>query len=434
MGLTKHLNGVHVDHSKNTAGMPIIPMPVPEKVAIPMSMHIGAPCQPLVKVGDTVKVGQLIGDSDARISAPIHSSVSGTVEAVIQGMTQSGKSDTSIVIKSDGKQELADTVVPPEINSFDDFIKAARASGVVGLGGASFPMGAKLNIKPGTVDYLILNGAECEPYITVDHAAMITYTRDIVDGVKAIMKWLEIPNAVIGIEGNKPDAIKAFNEILAGDSAIKVHELRQIYPQGAERVIIYETTGRVVSYGMLPLNAGCIVANVSSVLKLQHYLKTGLPLVSKYITVDGNIVVHPQNVEVPIGTPICDVIEFCGGLKEEPKKIVLGGPMMRRAIPRDDLAVMKANSAILCFNGDFAQQRKETACINCGRCVATCPMSLMPARISRAFKDKDVEALKELDVLYCMDCGSCAYVCPARKPLNFEFRQAKAMVMEASKK
>ena len=434
MGLTKRLKGVHVDHSKNTAGMAIKLMDPPEKVYIPMSQNIGAPCKPLVKVGDTVKVGQLIGDSEGRISAPIHSSVSGTVEAVIQGMTQYGKTDTSIVIKSDGKRDIAETVVPPVINSFEDFIKAARDSGVVGLGGASFPMGAKLNIKPGSVEYLIINGAECEPYITVDHAVMVTYTRDIVDGIRNIMKWLQIPNAVIGIEGNKPDAIAAFKEVLAGDSAIKVHELRQIYPQGAERVIIYETTGRIVSYGMLPLNAGCIVSNVSSVLKLQHYLKNGMPLVSKPITVDGNIVVNPQNVEVPIGTLISDVIEYCGGLKEEPKKIVLGGPMMGRAIPRDDLAVMKANSAILCFNGDFAQQRKETACINCGRCVATCPMSLMPAKISRAFKDKDVDALKELDVLYCMDCGSCAYVCPARKPLNFEFRQAKAMVMEASKK
>ena len=434
MGLTKHLKGVHVDHSKNTAGMGIELMSVPEKVYIPMSMHIGAPCTPVVKVGDTVKVGQLIGDSDARITAPIHSSVSGTVEAVIQGMTQLGKTDTSIVIRSDGKQELADTVVPPEINSFDDFIKAARASGVVGLGGASFPMSAKLKIEPGSVDYLIINGAECEPYITVDHAVMLTYTRDIVDGIRNIMKWLQIPNAIIGIEGNKPDAIAAFKDVLGGDSAIKVHELRQIYPQGAERVIIYETTGRVVSYGMLPLNAGCIVANVSSVLKLQHFLKTGVPLVSKYITVDGNIVVNPKNIEVPVGTLICDVIASCGGLKEEPKKIILGGPMMGRAIPRDDLAVMKANSAILCFNGDFAEQRKETACINCGRCVAACPMSLMPARMSKAFKHKDVEALKEFDVLYCMDCGSCAYVCPARKPLNFEFRQAKALVMEASKK
>ncbi len=434
MGFSKHLNGVHVNHSKNTAGLPIIPMPAPEKVYIPMSQHIGAPCTPVVKVGDAVKTGQIIGDSDARTSAPIHSSVSGTVEAITQGMTQAGKIDTIVVIKSDGKRELADTVVPPEINSFEEFVAAVRASGVVGLGGAGFPMGTKFNIKPGTVEYLIINGAECEPYITVDLAAMLEFTRDIIDGIRATMKWLQIPKCYIGIEGNKPDAIAKFNELLKGDESIKVHELRQIYPQGAERVIIYETTGRIVSYGMIPWNAGCIVANVTSMLKMSHYLKTGLPLVSKYITVDGDIVVHPQNVLVPIGTPIADVIDFCGGLKEEPGKIILGGPMMGRATPSDEYSVCKSNSAILCFSKEFSNQRKETACINCGRCVAACPMSLMPARISRAFKDKDVEALKELDVLYCMDCGSCAYVCPARKPLNFEFRQAKAMVMEASKK
>ena len=434
MGFSKHLHGVHVNHSKNTAGMPIIPMPVPEKVYIPMSQHIGAPCTPVVKAGDVVKTGQLIGDSDARICAPIHSSVSGTVEAVTQGMTQAGKVDTIVVIKSDGKQELADTVVPPEISSFEDFVAAVRNSGVVGLGGAGFPMGAKFNIKPGAVDYLIINGAECEPYITVDHAAMLEYTQDIIDGVRATMKWLQIPKCYIGIESNKPDAIAKFKELLGGDANIQVHELRQVYPQGAERVIIYETTGRIVSYGMIPLNAGCIVANVTSMCKMAHYLKTGLPLVSKYVTVDGNIVVHPQNVLVPIGTPIADVIEFCGGLKEEPKKIILGGPMMGRAIPSDEYSVCKTNSAILCFNGDFSQQRKETACINCGRCVAACPMNLMPARMSKAYKDKDVEALNELNVLYCMDCGSCAYVCPARKQLNFEFKQAKALVMEASKK
>ena len=432
MGLSRHLKGVHVKHSKNTAGMPIIPMPVPERVYIPMVQHIGAPCTPVVKVGDTVKVGQLIGNSDQRISAPVHSSVSGTVEAITQGMTQYGRVDTSVVIKSDGKQELLDTVLPPEINSLEDFVKAVRSSGIVGLGGAGFPMSGKVNIKPGEVDVLVINGAECEPYITVDHAVMLSYTQDIIDGIRAVMKWLEIPQCYIGIESNKPDAIARFNELLAGDPAIKVHTLRQIYPQGAERVIIYETTGRVVSYGMIPWNAGCIVMNVTSVMKLQHFLRTGLPMVSRCMTVDGNVVLHPQNVDVPIGTPISDVLEFCG-LKEDPKKILLGGPMMGRAVPRDDFAIVKANNAILCFNEAFAQQRKETACINCGRCVAGCPMGLMPAKISRAFKDKDIEALKELNVLYCMDCGSCSYSCPARKQLNFEIKQAKALVMEAKK-
>ena len=434
MSSGKHLKGVHVDHQKNTAGMPIIPMPVPEKVYIPMSMSIGAPCQPVVAKGDHVKVGQLIGDCDRPVSAPIHSSVSGDVEAIEQFMTQNGRVDTNIVIKTDGKQEIAETVVPPVIESREDFLKAVRASGVVGLGGATFPTSVKYNTKPGQVDTLILNGAECEPYITVDHAAMLVYAQDMVDGMRTIMKWLDIKRGVIGIESNKPDAIAKFNEILAGSSDNEVITLRQVYPQGAERVIIYECTGRHLIAGKLPADVGCIVSNVSSVLKLQQFLTTGMPLVSKFLTVDGNIVAKPQNVEVPIGTMIYDVIEHCGGLTGEVKKIILGGPMMGRAIPRDDMAVMKGNSAILCFDETFATQRKETACINCGRCVAGCPMNLMPARLSRAFKDKDIDALREYNVMTCMDCGCCAYSCPARKQLNFEIKQAKTLVMEDDKK
>ncbi len=434
MSSGKHLKGVHVNHSKNTAGMPIIPMPVPERVYIPMSMHIGAPCQPVVAKGDHVKVGQLIGDCDKPVSAPIHSSVSGDVESIEQFMTQNGRVDTNIVIKTDGKQEIAETVVPPVINSREDFIKAVRASGLVGLGGASFPMSIKYNTKPGQVDTLILNGAECEPYITVDHAAMLAYAQDMVDGMRTIMKWLDIPRGIIGIESNKPDAIAKFNEILAGSTDISVCTLRQVYPQGAERVIIYECTGRHLIAGKLPADVGCIVSNVTSVLKLQQFLTTGMPLTTKFLTVDGNIVAKPQNVEVPIGTMICDLIEHCGGLTGEVKKILLGGPMMGRAIPRDDFAILKSNNAVLCFDEKFAAQRKETACINCGRCVAGCPMNLMPARLSRAFKDKDIDALREYNVMSCMDCGCCAYSCPARKQLNFEIKQAKTLVMEDDKK
>ncbi|MCQ2551869.1 MAG: electron transport complex subunit RsxC [Clostridia bacterium] len=436
MSSGKHLKGVHVNHCKNTAGVQIIPMALPEKVYIPMSMHIGAPCKPLVAVGDHVKVGQLIANCDAPVSAPIHSSVSGDVEAIEVFMTQNGRPDTNIIIKVDGKQEIAETVKPPVINSKEDFVKAVRDSGLVGLGGASFPMSIKYNTKPGQVDTLILNGAECEPYITVDHAAMLAHAQEMVDGMRTAMKWLGIARGVIGIESNKPDAIAKFKSILSGADDIKVCELRQIYPQGAERVIIYETTGRHLIAGKLPADVGCIVSNVTSMLKLQQFLATGMPLVTKFLTVDGNAIARPQNVEVPIGTMICDLIEFCGGIKEgvEVKKILLGGPMMGRAIPRDDFAILKSNNAVLCFDGTFAQQNKETACINCGRCVNGCPMNLMPARLSRAYKDKNVDMLREYNVMTCMDCGCCTYSCPARKQLNFEIKQAKLLVMEDDKK
>jgi len=434
MSSEKHLQGAHVNHCKNTAGFPIIPMTLPEKVYIPMSMSIGAPCQPVVAVGDHVKLGQLIADAQAPISAPIHSSVSGDVEAIEQFMTQSGRVDTNIVIKVDGKQEVADTVVPPVINSREDFLAAIRSSGLVGLGGASFPMAAKYNVPEGKAEYLILNGAECEPFITVDHAAMLAYAKTIIAGMRNTMKWIGIKQGFIGIESNKPDAIAQFKALLEGSTDIKVCELRQIYPQGAERVIIYETTGRVLGAGKLPIDVGCIVSNVVSMLKLEQYIETGMPLVSKYLTVDGNLVKNPGNIEVPIGTMIDEIIDFCGGTTGEVKKILLGGPMMGRAIPHDHFAIMKANNAILVFDELFANRPEETACINCGRCVAACPMNLMPARLSRAYKDKDVDLLRKYDVMTCMDCGCCTYVCPARKQLNFEFKLAKTLVLEDDKK
>ena len=435
MSVLKHLKGVHVKHSKNTAGKPIIPVPVPERVYIPMSMHIGAPCTPVVKVGDHVKVGQLIGSSDVWHSALVHSSVSGDVEAITQQMTQMGRVDTNIVIRTDGRQEIADTVVPPEIHDRQSFLDAVRASGMVGLGGAAFPTAVKYNTNPSKkVEFFIVNAAECEPYITVDHSAMLQYTQDIVDGIRNITKWLGIPKAFIGIESNKPDAIAKFKEIVGNDPAIEIVTLRQIYPQGAERVIIYECTGRHLTAGKIPFDVGCIVSNVTTVLKLQQFIVSGMPLVTKFLTIDGNIVAKPQNVEVPIGTKITDIVDFCGGLTGEPKKIILGGPMMGRAIPTDDLAVLKGNNAVLFFDDFFAQQRKETACINCGRCVAGCPMNLMPAKLSRAFKNKDFDMLRKYNVMTCMDCGCCAYNCPARKPLNSEFRLAKAVIMAEDKK
>ncbi len=435
MSSGKHLNGVHVDHCKNTSGIAIVPMPIPEKVYIPMSQHIGAPCQPVVQVGDHVKLGQLIGDNAAPMCAPIHASVSGDIVAIEKFMTSSGRVDTNVVIQSDGKQELAETVQAPVVTDKASFLAAVRASGLVGLGGASFPTHIKYNpSNPDEVDTLIVNGAECEPYITVDEMTMIAHAADIVEGCKAIMKYLNLKRTIIGIESNKPNAIAAFNDVLKETKEdITVFELRQIYPQGAERVIIYECTGKHLIAGKLPADVGVIVSNCTSILKLQQFLATGMPLVSKSLTVDGNIVAKPQNVEVPIGTKISEIIEFCGGLTDEAGKILLGGPMMGRAIPTDDFAVTKGNNAILCFNKAYAQQNPETACISCGRCVRGCPMNLMPTKLSRAFALKDVDMLKKYNVMSCMDCGCCTYSCPARKQLNFEIKQAKGLVMAADK-
>ncbi|MBO4992277.1 MAG: electron transport complex subunit RsxC [Firmicutes bacterium] len=416
----KHLKGIHVDHCKNTSACPVTPITLPEKVYIPMSQHIGAPCQPTVAVGDHVKVGQVIGDNAAPVCAPIHASVSGEVTAIEQKMTAQGRVDTVIVITADGKQEPADTVVPPVVTNKEEFLKAVRASGAVGLGGAGFPTHIKFNPRnPEEVDTLIVNGAECEPYITVDHQTMLTNAQDIMDGMKHIMHFLNLKKGIIGIETNKPDAIAKFKELFKDSPELEVCELQQQYPQGAERVLCYESTGRHLIAGKLPADVGVIISNVSTILKMEIFLKTGMPLVTKSITVDGNAITKPQNVEAPIGTPLTDIIEFCGGYSGEPKKIILGGPMMGRAIPNDDVCVVKGTSAILVFDEAFAQINPETACINCGRCVKACPMNLVPAAIYKAYINKDLDALNKYHAMTCMSCGCCTYVCPARKQLSF---------------
>ncbi len=427
----KHLKGIHVDHHKNTAGSAIVPMPVPERVYIPMVQHIGAPCQPTVSVGDHVKVGQVIGDNEAPVCAPVHASVSGDVVAIEKFMTQMGRVDTNIVIQTDGKQEIAETVVPPTVTNKQEFLKAVRASGLVGLGGAAFPTHIKYNPRnPQDVDTLIINGAECEPYITVDHMTMLAHAKDIVEGTRTTLRHLSIKRGIIAIEGNKPDAIALFKDLVKDVPEIEVVELRSSYPQGAERVIIYETTGRHLIAGKLPADIGVIVSNVNSILKLQQYLETGMPLVSKSLTVDGNLIVHPQNVEVPIGTKIQEVIDFCGGTTGEPKKILFGGPMMGRAMPSADLAILKGNNAILVFDEAFSTINPETACINCGRCVRGCPMNLMPTTLAKAWDRRDLETLNEYDALTCMECGSCSYSCPARIQLSYKIKLAKALVMD----
>ena len=433
----KHLHSINAGHYKNTAACETEVMPVPDVVKIPLSQHIGKPCDPLVKKGDEVKVGQLIGDTDAFVSAPIHSSVSGTVTGIDKYRSANGGYDTRVVIETDKKQTPWEGIKKPELTDFQSFVKAVRDSGLAGMGGASFPAHVKFNPQNlDEVDTLIVNGAECEPFITSDHRTMLEATQDIIDGALTIMKYMGMKQGFIGIEDNKQDAIAKLNKMLSEQHVenLKTFPLQAKYPKGAERVLIYEVTGRRVDAGMLPADAGVVVSNVSSVAFLGQYFRDGMPLIKRRVTVDGNAVANPKNVMALFGTSVKDLVAFCGGYKKPPKKIIMGGPMMGRATISDEVSIIKNNNAILCFDAEQAYIPEETACINCGRCHAACPFNLAPMKFADAYKHKDVEALQELQIMQCMNCGSCSFVCPARRPLAFMNTLAKGLVKEAGKK
>ncbi len=434
----KHLHSIDAGHYKNTAGCETEVMPIPDIVKISMSQHIGAPCKPLVAKGDTVKVGQLIGDTDAFVSAPIHSSVSGTVVGIETQRNAVAGNDTLVVIETDKKQELSEDIKAPEMpEDLAGFVKAVRESGLVGLGGASFPTHIKYNPKNiDDVHTLIVNGAECEPFITSDHRGMLEDTQDIIDGMKLIVKYIGLDEAYIGIEANKPDAIAKFDKMFAEQGLTNFHTftLQDRYPKGAERVLVYEITGQHMAAGVLPADLGVILSNVTSVAFVGQYFKDGIPLIKKRMTVDGDAVATPKNIIAPIGTQIHDVIEFCGGYKAEPKKILMGGPMMGRAIFSDEMPIVKNNNAILAFSGEKAYLPEETACINCGRCHKACPFNLLPTALAAAYERRDAEELSRLQVMQCMECGSCSFVCPARRPLSFINKLGKAVVKEAGVK
>lgn len=431
--------GVKVAHHKNTAETEVVRLPVPQKVTIPMQQHIGAPCEPLVKVGDTVAVGQLIGDTDKFVSAPIHASVSGVVTAVGDVKLPNGVMSKAVTIESDGEMRLWEGIEPPKVETREDFIKAVRASGLVGLGGAGFPTHIKLNFPPDkNIDTLVINAAECEPYITVDYRECIENSWDILSGVYTIKDMLGFKNVIIAAEDNKPEAFKVLKNIADHKDdvkdEVKLMVLESKYPQGAEKMMVQSATGRKVPPGKLPADVGCVVMNVASAAFIARYLKTGKPLVSRSLTVDGSAIANPKNVRVPVGTNIGEIIDFCGGFSAEPCKILTGGPMMGLAIVGTDLPVLKQNNAILAFAKDDAVLKPEKDCIRCGRCASACPMSLMPTNIVRAAKARDVEALKKIGVNVCMECGSCAFACPAGKPLVQHMRLAKAILREEGNK
>ena len=427
MAMFHSLPSIHVKHQKNTAELESVIMPVPAEVTISMSQHIGAPCKPVVKVGDTVKVGQLIGDSEAAVSAPIHSSVSGKVKAIEQIFNARGAKSEAIVITTDGEQTIDETLTPPAIGAeLEDVLVAARACGLMGLGGAGFPTSVKLSSGLGKVDTVIVNGAECEPYITSDTRTMLDRSEELMEGARLVQHFLQVRRVIFAIEDNKPRCIQLYRKLTKDEDGMEVCALKSLYPQGGEKVLIYNTIGEIVPEGKLPLDVGAIVLNCTTLANIARYCKTGMPLVEKCITVDGSAVAKPKNVIVPIGMKLADVFEQSGGFCAEPKKVLYGGPMMGIAVPDLEQPVLKNTNAVLAMSEADAVLPEPTACIRCGRCIRHCPLRLMPSHIVAAYEAGNMERLAELKVNLCMECGCCSFGCPAHRPLVQTNKLAKA--------
>lgn len=412
----KKLNGIRLSHDKNTQDCETMDFPLPSSVLIPMSQSMGASCNCLVKPGDEVTVGQKIGDTDAFMSAPIHSSVSGKVTAITDYLLSSGAVCKAVIIESDGLQTMCPDISIPEITDSQSLISAIRESGLTGLGGAGFPTHIKLNFDPvkTPIDTLVINAAECEPYITSDYREMLESPTDIIEGILLVQKYLGIPHCKICIESNKPEAIKLLTCRTENINSIDIVTLPSSYPQGAEKVIAYSATGRIVAEGELPSNQGIIVMNVSTVSFINKYCCTGIPLISRRLTVDGNVLTkNAGNYNVLIGTRVSEILEYCGA--EKPEKVLYGGPMMGICLYDTDQPIIKQNNAVLAFKD--VKIPKTTSCIRCGICAKACPMNLMPMMLEYAYNNKNIKFLEDLKLSLCMNCGCCSYVCPANRPL-----------------
>lgn len=422
------LHSIKLPHRKASAEMPTLKTLNPPRVVISMSQHGGVPCTPVVNVGDQVKTGQIIGTSDAVISAPVHASITGKVAAITDVINIAGKRNTAVVIETSHRQEMHESVKPPAVTDRSSFIDAVKTSGLVGLGGAGFPTYVKLNfdLKENSIDTLIVNAAECEPYITSDYRALVESSAELIGGIKLLMKYLEIPKAFIGIESDKSKAISMLTELCRKEKGISVQRLPNSYPQGAEKIMIYNVTGRVLKEGGLPMSVGCLVMNCSSVIFINDYLKKGIPLIRRRITVDGNIVNKPLNVFVPVGTQLSEIIKLAN-LRKTPDRVIFGGPMMGSSVYDPEMPVMKTTNAVLFFEG-AAALAEPTPCIRCGRCVRACSLNLMPTELESAYDNKDIERLKKLKVNICMNCGACSYVCPAKRNLSEKNQLAKILL------
>ncbi len=426
--------GIHPSYNKElSAGAPIRELPLPARLVVPLSQHLGAPAKPVIKVGDTVKAGQLIAEQNGFISAPVHAPACGKVTAIEEALTAAGRTCGAIVIETDGSQEWQLMPVIPNWQTADkkDLIAHIGAAGIVGMGGAGFPTRVKLSPpadKP--IDTVILNGAECEPYLTADHRMMLEYAKEIRTGAEIIRLILGAKALRIAIEDNKPDAIaameKAFQDV-DGDVAVTV--LHTSYPQGSEKQQIFSVTGREVPRGGLPMDVGCVVENVSTAFALYEAVLNGRPLVRRVISVTGDAIAQPSNLLAPCGTLYSDLVAACGGLRGKAAKVISGGPMMGFAVSSLNVPTGKTASGLLLLSAKKVSCYTSQACIACGRCIEACPMRLTPAELSQCIEADDIEGAEQVALMDCIECGSCAFVCPAHRPLVHHMRRGKAIVM-----
>lgn len=400
----------------------------------PLSQSIGAPAKAVVSVGDRVLKGQLIAEAGAFISAPIYSSVSGVVKKIEKRLVTNGSMVESVVIENDNSDEAVSGFGEPrnvERLTQDEIIDIIKESGIVGLGGAGFPTSVKLAPKnPLDIDTLIINGAECEPYLTSDYRLMLEKSDEIIKGIKAVLKLLPNAKAVIGIENNKDDAIKILEDKVSAEEKISVQPLKTKYPQGGERQLIFAVTGRKLNSKILPADKGCIVINTASCYAIYEAVYLSMPLIHRVMTITGEAVNSPCNVDVPLGMSHSEVLEACGGAKDDVVKFISGGPMMGMAMSTLDIPVVKTSSSILAFSKDDVAMLPQSACIHCGKCVAACPEILVPQMMCKSIKTNDYERFADLGGMECMECGSCTFVCPAKIPLTQMFKLGKVKVRE----
>ena len=427
----KLLGNTRIPHRKNTAKLSPVRMTPPKEILLPMDQHLGALAVPVVKVGDEVKIGQLVADASGPVSSPIYASISGKVTKIEDCLRANGRTVPAIRIESDGLMAKCDDITPPTITDLASLVDAFRKSGIVGMGGAGFPTAVKLDaLKKGEIHTVIINGAECEPYITSDARTMIDESDYVYEGIKLLQSVApSVKKYVIGIEVNKPECIKAIGEITKNDASVSVLPLPLRYPQGAEKVLIYNATGIKIPENKLPAELGVIVINVTTLATFAKYVENGMPLIERCVTVDGSAVIEPKNIIAPIGTSVADMVEFAGGFVQKPCKVIMGGPMTGRAAYSLSEPVVKTTNAIVVLAQEDTVGKKMTACIHCGRCVEACPHLLNPTALCKALNIDNVDdrmaRLESERINLCIECGCCSYVCPASRPLIENIRVAK---------